>query len=115
MAAPPKDGDGFVAPHDDRQEIPDDSYIIRRIDRQWLKPASGNRRELSSGAFCPSSKRYDRYEGMSVDLLDRLNVDGVDPALRRKSNQEAAVFIRVGDLRQLGLLIGPDPTKVLGY
>ena len=71
MAAPPKDGDGYVKPHDDPGEIPDDSYVVRRISRQWLRPASGNRRELSSGAFGPSSKDYDRYEGMSVDIVAR--------------------------------------------
>jgi hypothetical protein len=111
MAAPPKDADGYVEPHDDPREIPDDSYVVRRISREWLKPAAGNRRELSKGAFAPSSKSHDRYQGMSVDILDRLNDDGVNPASRLKSNQEAAVIIRVGDLRQLGLKIGPDPTQ----
>ena len=111
MAAPPKDADGYVEPHDDPREIPDDSYVVRRIHRDWLKPISGNRRELSKGAFAPSSKGRDLYQGMSVDILDRLNDDGVNPASRLNSNQEAAVIIRVGDLRRLGLEIGPDPTQ----
>ena len=110
MAAPTKDADGYVKPHDDPQAIPDNSYIVRRITRNWLRPASGGRRALSKGAFAPSSKGQDRYRGMSVDILDRLNDDGVDPASRLESDQEAAVIIRAGDLRRLGLEVGSDPT-----
>lgn len=111
MTTPPKDANGYVVPHDDRAVIPDDSYVIRRIHRSWLKPVSGGYRTLSKGAFSGSSIEYDRYQGMSVDILDRLNEDGVDPASRLAPNQEAAVIIRAGDLRRLGLKIAPDLTR----
>ena len=110
MAAPTKDADGYVKPHDDPQAIPDDSYVVRRIHRNWLIPTSDNRRTLSKGAFAPSSKGHDRYRGMSVDILDRLNEVGVNPASRLQSDQQAAVIIRAGDLRRLGFQVGSDPT-----
>ena len=108
MTTPPKDADGYVIPHDDPATIPDDSYVIRRIHRRWLKPVAGGYRILSKGAFSASSIEYDRYQGMSVDILDRLDEDGVDPASRLAPNQEAAVIIRAEDLRHLGLIVAPD-------
>ncbi len=111
MPTPPKDADGYVMPHDDQAAIPDDSYVVRRIHRQWLKPVSGGYRILSTGAFAASSVEYDRYQGMSVDILDRLKEDGVDPASRLARDQEAAVTVLAGDLRRLGLEIGRDPTR----
>jgi hypothetical protein len=48
---------------------------------------------------------------MSVDMLDRLQNDNVDPCTRLRPDHEGAVLIRAGSLRVLGLKVGPDPMR----
>lgn len=109
MGHPPRDEDGIVKPHDDRTAIPDDALVIRYIQEQQLHPNLDGTRRLSKGAFSGSSKDRDQYEGMSVDMLSELKKHGVDPATRMPENHEGAVTLRAGDLRELGLEVGPDP------
>ena len=110
MGAPPRDSNNRVVPHDDA-DIPDDACVLRMIVSQWLKehPSLIGRRRLSSGAFSPSSKERDPYQGMSVDLLQPLLDAGLSPADRKGQKYEAIVKFRVRDLRELGLHVGPDP------
>ena len=111
MATPPKDDDGFVEPHDDRQTIPDNAYLIRYIIDGHLYPNPDGTRRLSTGAFSASSKARDRYLGMSADMLGHLDLQGVDPAQRMREGHVGAVKIQAGKLRSLGFQVGPDPTK----
>lgn len=114
MPNPPRDSDGYVIPHDDREKIPDESYVIRYIHQKQFNEGRSGRRTLSSGAFSGSSKARDRYQGMSVDMLDALNSDGIDPLKRlaRIPLHEGAVLLKSGDLRNLGLAIGADPMNL---
>ena len=64
---------------------------------------------MSSAAFSPSSKRYDPYQGMSVDLLQPMVDAGLSPTDRKGDKYEAIVQLRVRDLRSIGLQVGPDP------
>lgn len=110
MATPPRDKNGLVKPHDDQNTIPDGAEVVRYIHRQWLTPNPDGTRRLSTGAFSGSSKDRDPYQGMSGDMLDRLNDRGLDPATRMPPEHEGAVLIQAGGLRSLGLKVGPDPT-----
>jgi hypothetical protein len=112
MAGPARDNDGRVKPHDDKQNVPDDAYIIRYIPSDWLIPNEGGGRRLSSGAFSGSSKETDPYQGMSADLMQPMLDDGLSPTGRKEAHRaEAAVRLRVGALRTLGLRVGRDPGK----
>ncbi len=109
MPTPPTDNDGFITPHDDHQTIPNDSYVIRYIHRKQLPENKDGTRCLSSGAFSGSSEDKDRYEGMSVDMEDELRTKGVTPDKRMPDDHEAAVLLPAGELRKLGLRVGPGP------
>ena len=111
MAAPPKDANGYVEPHDDPQTIPDDSHVIRYIHTSQLVKCPDGTRRLSSGAFSKSNKSKDRYEGMSVDMHEAMIAKGVDPESRMPPDHEGAVLIQAAKLRELGLEVGPDPTE----
>jgi len=110
MAVPPQDGDGHVQPHDDHQILPDDARVMRKIQRSWMIPTDGFRR-LSKGAFSETSKDRDPYQGMSVDMLDLLERDGFSLECRLAPEHIGAVALRVGDLRSLDLMVGPDPGR----
>lgn len=110
MGGPPRDEAGRVKPHDDKQNIPDDAYVVRYISNRWLLSGESGGRQLSSGAFSASSKEVDYYQGMSTDLQQPMLDDGLGPAGRKEDHQaEAVVRLRVGSLRSLGLRVGPDP------
>lgn len=110
MAGPPRDEEGRVKPHDDKQSIPDDAYVIRYISRRWLLASESGGRQLSSGAFSASSEEVDHYQGMSTDLMQPMLDDGLGPTGRKNDHQaEAVVRLRVGALRSLGLRVGRDP------
>jgi len=114
MAASTKDKDGFTIPHDDYDAIPDESYVIRYIHRNWLIPNSDGHIGVSSAAFSGSSKERDRYQGMSVDILELLVQDNVEIPSRMPPGHEGAVKIQVGKLRGLGLKVAPDPSRDQG-
>lgn len=110
MADPPRDESGRVTPHDDRQSVPDDSFVLRSIPPMHLKQnQDGPGRYLSSGAFSPSSKQHDPYQGMSVDVGALLVEAGIPESDRMLPGHEALVKIRSGDLRDIDCWIGPDP------
>ena len=109
MATPPRDEDGIVVPHDDRETIPDTSCVVRYIHRKQLSKAADGILHPSSGAFSATSKSRDRYEGMSVVMLDRLRDANLHPSSRMPPDHVGAVLIEAGKLRQLGLQVGPDP------
>ena len=109
MADPPRDGDGLVEPHDDFEAIPNDSFVIRYIQRLQLIANEEGDYRLSSGAFSPTNASRDPYRGMSVEMLSRLIADGVDPKTRLPNNHVGAVLLKAGDLRDLGCQVGPDP------
>ena len=110
MADPPRDEGGRVTPHDDRQSVPDDSFVLRSIPPIHLRQnQDGPGRYLSKAAFSPSSKQHDPYEGMSVDAGALLVEAGIPENERMLPGHEALVKIRAGDLRDLGCQIGPDP------
>lgn len=111
MSGPPRDEDGYVSPHDDPAAIPDGAFLVRYVNKEQLRPGDDGRRHLSSAAFSESSRERDRYQSMSVDILDRLQNDNIDPCTRLGIDHEGAVLIRVGSLRELGLKVGPDPTS----
>lgn len=108
---PPRDEDGYVLPHDDHAAIPDDAFVVRYVHKDQLAPSDDGRKLLSSGAFSETSKERDRYQSMSIDILNRLQRDKVDPCTRLPSDHEGAVLIRAGSLRKLGLKVGPDPMR----
>jgi hypothetical protein len=66
--------------------------------------------EAFEGSVQPSSKRYDPYQGMSVDLLQPMIDAGLPPTGRKGEKHEAVVRLRVQDLRDVGLQVGPDPS-----
>ena len=116
MGAPPRDSDGRVVPHDDA-DILGDEYVLRYIVPDWLKPHSSlpGWRRLSSAAFSPSSKRYDPYQGMSVDLLQPMLDAGLPPTGRKGQAHEAVVRLLVRDVREIGLQVGSDPLDTNPY
>ncbi len=110
MADPPRDEGGRVIPHDDRQSVPDDSFVLRSIPPNHLKQnQDGPGRYLSKAAFSPASEQHDPYQGMSVDAGALLVEAGIQERERMLPGHEALVKIRAGDLRDLGCRIGPDP------
>lgn len=108
MPPPPRDKDGRVVPHDDQESIPNDALLVRNVHEYQDNPDHGPR--PSSGAFSGTSRERDPYEGMSVAVLDWLQADNIDPRSRLGPSHIGAVLLRAGDLRDLGLIIGPDPT-----
>ena len=112
MSSLARDNNGRVVPHDDPTSIPDDELLVRNIHEFQDNPGADPR--PSSGSFSPTNKGKDPYEGMSVDMLSRLKACGVDQKTRWGPNHVGSVVIRAGDLRQLGLKIGPDPSDYDG-
>ena len=105
--APPRDDDGYVLPHDDRMAIPDDAFLVRHIHRKQLSVSDDGRHRLSSGAFSETSRERDKYQGMSVDMLSKLQADDVDLCTRLPPDHVGAVLIGAGSLRQLGFTNRP--------
>ena len=108
MGNPPRDSEGRVKPHDD-PDIPNDAYVLRYIPTGWLRPDKRGGRKLSSAVFGGSSRSRDPYQSMSVDLLKPMLDDGLPPVGRKLADHEAVVRLKVGDLRDLGFKVGPDP------
>lgn len=109
MSGLERDSDGRVVPYND-SSISDDDYVLRYVHDSQFSPMEDGRRRLSSGAFSPTKKARDPYQGMSGDLLRHLIEDGRSPDSRMRAEHAGAVKLRVGELRRLGLKVGFDPT-----
>jgi hypothetical protein len=99
-SAPPRDGNGFILPHD-HPEILDEHHVVRWIAPGDLHPADGS---LTSGAFSESSD-----SGMSVEIEEWLTAAGLDLFTHLPNEEFGAVRLSVGQLRQLGFQVGWDP------
>ena len=108
MVEPPRDDDGFVKPHNDPDTIPDDALLLRSIPAEWLLSQDGVK-IVSKAAFSASGSRRDRYRGMSVSVVDWLVQDGKPLSDALQPDHPAGAVLRAGDLRKLGLDVGPDP------
>jgi hypothetical protein len=110
---PPKDSAEQITPHDDQFAVPDDSRLVRYInpDEHLTALPDKNCYRLNSGAFSPSSRSVDIYQGISVDLLDGMEKEGVtiSQQMSKGTNLAGAVTVTAGDARRLGLMVGPDP------
>lgn len=109
MSGPPRDEDGYVQPHNDYGLIPNESLLVRYVQKWDLTPKDDGKLHLSKSAFSASSKDRDRYQGMSVDLLQKLERDAVNISTRMRPQHQGAVLLQAGCLRQLGLMVGSDP------
>ena len=101
---PPRDQQEKIVPHN-HLEILDDHHVIRHTTPHDLCPdvLPGTKR-IASGAYSES-----KDGGMSVDILEWMEVDGLDALHFVTDPAHGAVKIRVGDLRALGLQVGWDP------
>lgn len=115
MAPTPRDSDGNVTPHDDPDEIPDESFVIRYIRRDQIVEAEDGTFRPSSASFSGSARERDKYCSMSVEIYDKIVADSVKIEDRFSENHAAAVKIRVRFLRDLGLRVGPDPLETNPY
>jgi hypothetical protein len=104
-AAPLRDQDGKILPHD-HPEILDDDYVIRHI-----VPLSDLHNDIvrkvtrvASGAYSESSDG-----GMSVDIQRWMFAAGLDDFHYLADETEGATLLRVGDLRAMGMQVGWDP------
>src|ERR1700676_4926335 len=97
-AAPPRDGNGDVTPHD-HAEILDTHHVIRRTTpRDLYKEVDTVVSRVASGAYCESG---DPPYGMSVDIEEWMAADGLGPMHYAVDATHGAVRIRVSDLRAL--------------
>jgi hypothetical protein len=107
IKSPPRDDNGKVIPHDHAQ-IKNDDEVIRRIsDKQIVQNEHGNLR-ISSIAY----KVAARKSGMSVDLKQLIENDGLDPKKYVTTPRwTGSVLFKVSDLRQKGFKVGYDPVE----
>jgi hypothetical protein len=103
-AAPPRDADGNVIPHD-HAEILADHHVIRHTTPLHVVDDGQGRKRIASGVYVESSEPP---KGMSVDLEEWTVGAGLDP-LNYVAPAHGAVELRVGDLRALGLQVGYHP------
>jgi hypothetical protein len=107
LSLPPADAEGVVTPHD-HDGINANDRLIRRISHHYIVVKGGGRR-ISSAAYQASTTNG----GMSVDLDAQIREAGLDPLEYVNSPQHiGSVFLPVGQVRQLGLMVGFNPTKV---
>jgi hypothetical protein len=103
-AAPPRDLNGNIEPHD-HADILDNDYVLRHITPRDLHyDAAKSVTRVASGAYSESSEG-----GMSVDILRWMAQDGLDECFYLADETVGAAKILVRDLRALGLLVGWDP------
>ena len=95
-------------PHDDREAIPDDSFVYRSVPATDLPSNDNGGKRLGSGAFSASRKDRDPYEGMSVDAGPLMEAAGVPEISAKKTHHPALVRLQAGRLRALGCLVGTD-------
>ena len=109
MDRPPRDERGDVLPHDDPVTIPDDVELLRSLHPDHVRWSSDGSLIAKSGGFSGTNRNRDKYEGMSVSVIDWLKRDGRDPRDHLLPRHAAGAVLRTGDLRSLGLRVGPDP------
>jgi len=102
-AGPPRDAEQNIIPHN-HSDILDESYVIRHTVPNDLVPNETGGKRVSSGAYSRSDDG-----GMSVDIEDWMIRDGLNPLHYVKDPAHGATRLRVGDLRQMGLMVGWDP------
>jgi hypothetical protein len=102
---PPREESGKIVPHN-HPDIHDDHHVIRHIvPPHDLHPdPTTNVTRVSSGAYSESGGG-----GMSVDILEWMIADGLYDLYYLSDDTEGATSLRVGDLRDLGLMVGWDP------
>jgi len=114
IAAPAKDDQGNVLPHD-HPELTNDGRLIRRVPVQWVIETPAGRR-LSSAVLEPSSKDVDPHCGLSVDLEQLMLAEGVDPLEHvNKSHPAGALAFRVSAFREQYFQVGFDPVPENDY
>ena len=102
---PPRDETGRVIPHD-HSEINNNDEVIRRIsEKQIILDKNGNCR-ISSMAYKDAAKK----SGMSVDLKQLIEQDGLDPREYVTTPRWiGSVVFKVADLRGREFMVGYDP------
>jgi hypothetical protein len=102
-AAPLRDPNGKIVPHD-HPEILDDDWVLRHILPRDLHPDAAKKVvRVSSAAYSEGDG------GMSVDILRWMAEVHLDECYYLADETVGATKIRVGDLRILGLQVGWDP------
>ena len=105
-AAPPRDVEGLVLPHD-HAEILEEYHVIRHITPRDLHTDQDTGvTRIASGAYSESS---DVHGGMSVDIEEWMIADGLDPLHYLPDPMHGATRISVGELRNRGFKVGWDP------
>ena len=95
----------------DDDNIQANDVIIRRINpaQHVIRDKNRNLRRISTKAFQKSSGKN---EGMSVDIEALILKDGKDPReFVTTPDYPCSVYFYAGDVRELGLLVGPDPVE----
>ena len=105
MDPPQRDSEGVVVPHDHPQIYADDT-MLRGIPAQHIITTCDGGRRISSGAFSPSS---DKYEGMSLGARKILDCAAVSIERWAESRFDAVVCFPASELRNRGAKVGWDP------
>lgn len=107
---PPRDQNGLTVPHDHR-EILSDHRVIRRISKEWIVKDANGRQRLSTAALDPSSKDYDRYCGLSVDIEHFIAAEGLDTKVFLSTPQfTRAISFMLNGFRIRKFFVGYDPS-----
>jgi hypothetical protein len=108
MQQPQRDAFGVV-PHDHLEILVEDRLVRYLVVGANVHPDGKGSWRISSGAFSRSTPRNDPRSYASVDLEKLLLVDGQSPSYRLPSPKHGAAVIKVGQVRQLNLLVGWIP------
>ena len=100
-------------PYDDAS-ICNNSFLIRHINPEFHLTYDENigTRRISSGAFSATS--HDPNFGMSVDIEQLLRAAG-EPENKMVPDGFGAVRLNVGDIRNINLKVGHDPTPTNSF
>jgi hypothetical protein len=104
---PPRDDADQVIPHNHR-EIKSEHEVIRRISEEQIIEKDG-KRVISSMAYKASTSGN---RGMSVDLKQFIESDGVDPKVWVTTPKWiGSVIFNVSQLREMDFMVGYDPIQ----
>lgn len=105
ISLPPHDDEGRVILHD-HEEINNSDEVIRRVSEEQIVKKEG-KRIISSILYKPSSGKNG---GMSVDLKQLIENDGIDPKVWVTTPKwMGSVIFKVVELRDLDFIVGYDP------